>query len=745
MRQMMRLVTALGMVGTVGLGLAGGVVQAAPAAPTYMGVERTIESIRQAWAKPGAPVEPNADGWNALFDALLADLRSYAKAENDTDRLVALNRVYEISGALGTVSWAPAAKLREEVRQWLRPRVRLAWARQRLSETVQALPASTNSSVQANRSRWLEFVRNDLGNALRDYDAADSVSQRQMALHRIHESLHGLNQQNQGWSWEPSLELSAAVNDLFNRPNLDIAADVATVTPIFDATLVQTGPVTRKGYTSMVTAGPKTGFGLLPSDDGIAFYNSQSMVSVTPIWDFQQQIAEDPKGRRAAKLYEFNATTYDWSNLTVTAVLRPSGLSLIPSASHSINASVGSAPEAGGGFGRAIAGLLGLNQQKITDKVYEGALPKFQAQIPAEAAEETQERIAAQVAERNADLKSKYLIGNDTAAIRDLLITNLSLRSQPGAVFVGGLFQWRGAPVQRGADTPQPPKLATTIDQGVTADLHLGSLLTSAASGLWLQDKVKSVQNLMIVTKAVPPGTPPHDAVTVTRNVDFATYLKAVDETRKAKDPRVTAIRVLRPQQSPEFSSDARGFLVALIHHVQLEVPAPDANSGGNLIGVQAKVLRIKVPLTEVAVSYQLDTASPGALRARAQIEEFSPGINAEVLAINDDENKGTPLTRITNALVMGAMGAKIRNQKIDVTLDQLKLPGFAIHDVSPLDPSGWMRVNLVRTAVTAAPANEPARDVRAEPMHGPQPTANTTPVGTTVPAVTNLGAVVPR
>ncbi len=191
------------------------------------------------------------------------------------------------------------------MRQWLRPRVRLAWARQRLSETVQALPASTNSSVQANRSRWLEFVRNDLGNALRDYDAADSVSQRQTALHRIHESLRTLKQQNQGWSWQPSLELSAAVNDLFNRPNLDIAADVATVAPVFDANLVQSGPVTRKGYTSMVTAGPKTGFGLLPSDDGIAFYNSQSMVSVTPIWDFQQQIAAGParpSGRKALRV-----------------------------------------------------------------------------------------------------------------------------------------------------------------------------------------------------------------------------------------------------------------------------------------------------------------------------------------------------------------------------------------------------------------------------------------------------------
>ncbi len=124
-----------------------------------------------------------------------------------------------------------------------------------------------------------------------------------------------------------------------------------------------------------------------------------------------------------------------------------------------------------------------MDQDKITEKVKEGALPEFQQRIPQEAAEETQERIAVEKAQRNADLRSKYLIGNDTAAVRDFLIRQLSMKSRPEAIFVGGRFEWRGAPDQHGADTPQPPKLASTFDPGVTADLHLGSLATSAASG----------------------------------------------------------------------------------------------------------------------------------------------------------------------------------------------------------------------------------------------------------------------
>ncbi len=49
--------------------------------------------------------------------------------------------------------------------------------------------------------------------------------------------------------------------------------------------------------------------------------------------------------------------------------------------------------------------MIGMDQQKITNKVYEGALPKFQQRIPTEAAEETQERIGKETEKRNADLK----------------------------------------------------------------------------------------------------------------------------------------------------------------------------------------------------------------------------------------------------------------------------------------------------------------------------------------------------
>src|SRR5436309_876656 len=115
----------------------------------------------------------------------------------------------------------------------------------------------------------------------------------------------------------------------------------------------------------MVTAGPKTGFGLLPSNEGLAFYNSQMATSVTPIHDFHQQMAQDRQGRQAAKLYHFNATSVDNSHVTVTAVLTPDGLRLGPQYQHNVDALISSVKQPGKGLGRFFAAMLGFNQAKI--------------------------------------------------------------------------------------------------------------------------------------------------------------------------------------------------------------------------------------------------------------------------------------------------------------------------------------------------------------------------------------------
>jgi hypothetical protein len=651
---------------------------AAPAPPSYVAIEQTIASLRKSWSGPGGQPNSLEGSWNTLFDSLLAELKAYTKAGSDPDRVAAMSKLQQISAALATAQWPPAAQLNEELKEWLEPRVRFDGAGRRMSEAIAALPATSDASVRANRDRWIEFAQNDLGHALRDYDAATTVAQRQEALHRIHESFRALSEKNRLQPWAPSSELEAVVSELFNQPNLEIAADVPTVAPVFERNLVETGPVTRKGYLSQVTAGPKTGFGLLASDDGIAFFNRQTYVSVTPIWDFQNQIASDQRGQRAAKLYLFSATTVDQAELTITTVLKPSGLEISPSWTHAIDTSINSAPTQGADLGRAIACMIGMGQQAITNKVYEGSIGRFREQIPIESREEGLERIAVEQEQRNADLKSKYLVGNRSAAIRDLLITDLVLRSRPEAAFVAGVLNWRSAPGHLGADLPQPATLTNTIEPGVTADVHVGSLLSSLVSGLYGRDEVQSVQNLMLTIRPVPPGTPPREGIKVTKNVDFATFAKAVDESRKpgADKEKSAVLRITRPKKPPEFTTDARGFLVALIHDLQIDVPAPEGEAKGGIVGAPAKIYRIKIPLAEVSLSYKLDSPATGPPRIHAKAEEFNPGSNAEVLAIADDENKGMSLSRFSAGIVMGAMGGRLRTQSFEFALDQLNLPG---------------------------------------------------------------------
>ena len=532
MQRRARLLAAI-FAGTLGLALVESA--AAPVTPSYQGVERTIQAIRKSWEGPGAAPQPNRAGWDALFDALLNDVRDYGKSGSETDRLAVLDHIYQLSETLASSAWQPAANLREEIRQWLRPRMRLALAQRRLSEAVEGMPASSDPGVTANRKRWLDFARTDLGTALQEYDSAPTVAKRQLALRRIHASLDTLSAGNRKQPWLPSSELEAAVNDLFNQPNLDIAADVNTVGPLFNADLVHTGPVVRKGYTSQVTAGPKPGFGWMSSDDGIAFYNKQQFTSVTPVWDFQNRIAADPQGQRAAKLYVFNATTYDSAELTITTVLRPSGLQIAPSYTHAIDAAITSAPTCGNDVGRAIAGLIGLNQERINQKVYEGAIGDFRRQIPAEALEEAQERIAGETVQRNADLHARCTSKRMVPwRCVDFVITDLSLRSRPEAVLVGGRFNWREAPGQLGADLPAPSALST-LDPGIRANVHVGSLLSSLVAGIYQRDIVRSVENLMVVIKEVPPGTPPREGIEVTKNVDFATFAKRLADSRKPK------------------------------------------------------------------------------------------------------------------------------------------------------------------------------------------------------------------
>jgi hypothetical protein len=687
-------------VGCAGLGLG-----AAPATPSYFGVEQAIARIRAEWSKPGAQPDPNVAGrWNAFFETLTSSLNAYSAARTEDDRLAALVRLHGSWSDLQSLTWQPAVELREALRDWLRPRVALAWAVRRIVAAVQGLPATPDAAVQANRQGWVRFVDDELGKALRDYEGAPNVSARLKALGRINAALLRLEQRNRAFAWTPAKALETAVLELYDRPNVNALADLPTLSRRLANDVAVTGPIYRQGLWSYVTAGRKTGFGLLSSDDGLAFYNSQLMTSVTPITNFYQQMLQDPKGRRAAKMYQFGATSYDASEMTVTAVLRPSGLQLSPASTHTTNATITSVPAPGGGFNRFVAGLLGFNQAKITQKVWEGAIGEIRQGVVTGAAAESKERVGLAQNEQNARLAA-YLIGHDTLVYDNIEVRNLLLRSRPQYGLIDGVLMWKGAALQVGADLPKPPTLGVP-QAGVTTDVHLGSLMTNLTRGYLQSSSFKDLKNLMVVTQKIPPGGRPRDAIVTKRNVDYTTFLKAIETAEAANDPRILAVRIQWPGELPQFAADRNGYLVALAHGFSIEVPAPPQARRGGLSGPPARIYRLEAPSAEFSISFRIEAAKEELpIRLQGRLEAFDPGPGVKVFALNEDEDKPTQLNAFVANLVLAVFGNKLKGQPIDVPLSNLAIPGFTLSKVSPLDPSGWIRVVLTPNENSPPPA----------------------------------------
>jgi hypothetical protein len=192
--------------------------------------------------------------------------------------------------------------------------------------------------------------------------------------------------------------------------------------------------------------------------------------------------------------------------------------------------------------------------------------------------------------------------------------------------------------------------------------------------------------------------------VKVTRNADYATFLKAVETAQATNDPKVVAIRVKRPPGTPEFGADDKGNLVALIPDFEIEVPVPPqvARGGGAL--PPSKVLRIVSPMAEFQLAFKVEAKTEKEpLRLTGRVESFDPGPAAKVYAVNEDENHPTPLTAFASIFVLGGLRVKLQGQPVDIPLSNLQLRGFEIRSVSPLDPSGWIRANLVRTSASPA------------------------------------------
>ncbi len=682
-----RALAILGILGPAAVGRVAAQTAMAPAAPSYAAAVKTIDTIRDGWSTTAPPEAP---GWYSFFDDLRHDFEAYANAPSWSDRLAALARIEARAEKLGTAAgWAPAAELRAALLEWARPRLRLARAEKALADAL----AGPGQGDEANRRDWSAFVDQRLGGPLRDYEAAKTVQARHEASAKLHQALEALRKTA---SWPYAAQLQSAADELFNAPNLDVSADVNALFPVLSAQVVQSGPIVRHGYVSQVTAGAYAGFGLVACDQGIAFTNSQYLTSVTPITDFERQVESDPKGRRAAKLYHFGATSTDSGLLTITAILTPYGIQLQPANSHNVDARICSVPTPGKGLTRGIAALIGMNQQNINDKVYESAIGRIKQNVVKESAEEAAERAAIAQNEQNAKIRNA-LPGDGTARVKDIEIESLSLRSLPTNALIGGRLTWSGVPAQVGADAPQPPKLLVPAP-GISADIHVASVGNNVLAGYLQSPEAADVRNIMIELRKPAPGETPKDAVKLEKNVDFPTYLKRVDAVAARNDPSAQVIRITKPARAPEVAVDARGFLVVVVHDLQIDLPVPAQMANSPFAGAKAKIYRLDAKTAEFVFEIKPVNQPDGTIRLTGNLKELNTSPGSRVLAINDDEAKALPLDPFRSVLIYQGFANAIKAKPLDLPVQNLKLRGYAITSISDLDPTGWMRIVLTPT-----------------------------------------------
>ena len=188
--------------------------------------------------------------------------------------------------------------------------------------------------------------------------------------------------------------------------------------PLFNADLVQTGPVLRKGYISQVTAGPKTGFGLMTQRRRNRVLQQAAIHQRHAGLGFPEPDRVRPAGPASRQALPVQCDDLRLGRAHHHDRAAPSGLQICALV-HSLDRRC---DHLGADVWNKTSAVrspasIGMDQERINQKVYEGSIGRFRQEIPQEALEEAQERIGGETVQRNADLRSAGLLGDGTLAV----------------------------------------------------------------------------------------------------------------------------------------------------------------------------------------------------------------------------------------------------------------------------------------------------------------------------------------
>ena len=657
-------------------------------APSYTEIEASLSRLENEWKSTTPAVNLETDPWKSLVGSIRNDLKTYAQTNDPNERVAALNRLHQSAASLDQTVSPTAAQLRDDLLYWLNPRVTLAWAEyQTLAEYPKGSP---------ERERWTDFIEKTLRPAIGTLEGAKTAADRARAIEAIDAVLSTLQQRTELPANSRSDTLLATLANLYVQPNVEVTIDHSALSNfIMPKGIVEPGPIFFKGQWSYVTPGPVQGIGFSPTSDGIQVVIQQALTSTTNVQGFEQQMeAADPRARQATSMYRFAANTQNNSVLTSIALFRiATGLQLAQGYQHAVSAAINTTPVAGAGMKRFIASLLGQNQKAITDKVYQGFIERLPSEVASNARELSQIRASEAAAKTNAQIRP-YVLDHQTVGLNGVGVTDLKLSTGTDHARALGTIYSFNAPKPHRATFPQPRRLQT-FQPGITADLHLPSVLANLTEGAFKNPEFLGTNSLLIDAGESTPEI--KVAPTITPNVEFPSYLDLVKQGQKnGKTPQV--IRVQKPSRAPDFGVGSNGDLLISVPDFQIDIPAPPQIAGGGAIaGPAASVYRISAPSANVGLSLFLDRSNPAAPPTlKAKVTSFNLDPKLSVKAIQQDEGAAQALNPILARLVSTGLSSRIVGQTFDLPVSALNRPDVALMDVSPLDPSGWLRLILM-------------------------------------------------
>lgn len=575
-----------------------------------------------------APDDPNLPAWRDSVARLIEQLDRQRDARTLSERLNALARLDRMAHELRSIVWSELDQPRRQLAIWLEPRVQLARAVVRLTQALQppdpgAAPLAFDPGHAAS---WNRFLETDLFRVWSLQETPPTIDPRIEGDERRRAALtqarlrvaqaaaliaRDLEDSVNQYAWPPAIALLEAWREAYYAQTIRIRADLDTTRPLFDQLLVRDGPIVRKGRVSYITAGPKLGYTLLPSPNAIAFANTQALTSVTPVLDFRDQVARDIRGRLLVSLYEPSMTTYDQSILTIFTAFSTNGLALDGRSQHCTDIAVGLQPQPCTGLRRAALAAIGFDAERIRSLIYQNAIGEVRRQVPIEAREERSERLAQQMAKRNANLR-RFLVGDRRLRLDEALgvplgLDHLSPSTQSDFASITAQFRW-GDPLPLGTSWPLPADLRTN-EPGLVVDLHAPSILNTLSQGVI--DRLRQrAPNRVLVNFDTLDLKEVNQPKTFTYDPDDNAWKQALEDWRRrieaGADPKTAPVGLTllidTPKTPPIVTVDAEGQLVLILRNLRLRIPPLDDFK--RIAGDQAE--EVIVEAAQVTITFRL-------------------------------------------------------------------------------------------------------------------------------------------